>query len=101
MKLLNYRAVVYVPDRVSDAVEKDTNALTKEAGGVTITETMGEWYNDRGEIERETVWVHEWYSDHQLYLGHLVKAMLEQGEETVLATTEHCRGVTSLQSRTS
>lgn len=101
MKLLNYRAVVYVPDRVSDAVEKYTNALTKEAGGVTITEAMGEWYNDRGELERETVWVHEWYSDHQLFLRDLVQAMLEQGEEAVLATTEHCRGVTSLQSRTS
>lgn len=86
MAILRQFVRVYIPHAKMQLVSEHRNAMTKQAGGCSITEARGEWFNDAGEIVRDHINICTWWHNerHQLDYDQLVDALLNSGEVSVM-----------------
>lgn len=99
MEFLKRKLSIHVPSRYDDALAPQLEALTRAAGGLTSSPTMGRWVDGRGNIVVEPVTVHVAY--HHVNDSRAVNDALDDiiaelrllGEDTVLHVFEEVQGV--------
>lgn len=56
---------VTLPRRAVEMIDHDVlNAVTKAAGGVSVTHSVGQWFDDDGELHEDSNDVFQWNFNH-------------------------------------
>lgn len=89
MKVLNTELFVIVPISClrDPDVELALEAVTREVGGVTITEVRGQWIDDDGQMHYDRASRYSWFlTAHNIHLllWPVIVAMKAAGEKAVM-----------------